>query len=102
MQSDGAAGDGKIDDRRKRWEAEHDKLQANYRTAEMAAQSKRPIDPVWLCAALSEVMPEDTIYVEETTSHRTAITRHVKWEQPHSYLHPSGGLGQGLGLALGA
>ena len=102
LQSNGAGGPGKIGERRKRWQTEHDRLQENYRAAEKAAQSKRPIDPVWLCAALSEMMPQDTIYVEETTSHRTVITRHVKWEQPHSYLHPSGGLGQGLGLALGA
>jgi len=102
LKSNGAGGEGKINDRRARWEAEHNKLQQSYRDAEKAAESKQPIDPVWLCAALSEVMPEDTIYVEETTSHRTAITRHVNWERPHSYLHPSGGLGQGLGLALGA
>ena len=102
LQSDGAVDTGKIEDRRQRWEAEHEKLQEIYRAAEEAAQSKRPIDPVWLCTALSEVMPKDTIYVEETTSHRTAILRHVQWEQPHSYLRPNGGLGQGLGLALGA
>lgn len=102
LQSDGALDSGKITDRRAHWETEHNKLQENYRKAEAASQSKQPIDPVWLCAALSEVMPKDTIYVEETTTHRTTILRHVQWEQPQSYLHPNGGLGQGLGLALGA
>ena len=102
LKSSGASGGGKVKDRRVRWEAEHDKQQESNRAAEAAAQAKRPIDPVWLCAALSEVMPKDTIYVEETTSHRTQITRHLRWEEPHSYLHPNGGLGQGLGLALGA
>lgn len=91
-----------IQERRKHWEAEHQKLQAGYRSAEAAARAKRTIDPVWLCAAISEVMPPDTIYAEETTSHRGAIWRHIRWERPHSYLHPSGGLGQGLGLAQGA
>ena len=102
LQSDGTLDSGKIRDRRAHWEAEHNKLQENYRQAEAASQTKQPIDPVWLCAALSEVMPKDTIYVEETTTHRTTILRHVQWEQPQSYLHPNGGLGQGLGLALGA
>ena len=47
-------------------------------------------------------MPNDTVYSEETTSHRNAILQHVGWNEPQRYLHPTGGLGQGLGLALGA
>ena len=90
-----------VRERGQRWEAEHDRLQERNRAAETGARTKHTIDPILLCAALSEVMPENAIYVEETTSHRTAILRHVQWEKPHSYLHPNGGLGQGLGLALG-
>jgi len=101
LQSKGLVDAVEVESRRQRWEEEHNRLEENRKAAEAAAQSKQPIDPVWLCAALSQVMPKDTIYVEETTSHRGAITRHVQWETPHSYLHPSGGLGQGLGLALG-
>ena len=65
------------------------------------AKTKQPIDPVWLCAAVSQVMPKETIFVEEVTSHRGTVVNHVQWEEPHQYFHPSGGLGQGLGLALG-
>ena len=101
LQSRGLADADEVKTRRQRWEEEHNRLDENRKSAEAAAQSKQPIDPVWLCTALSEVMPKDTVYVEETTSHRGVITRHVQWETPHSYLHPSGGLGQGLGLALG-
>ena len=101
VQSSGALNSGQIEDRRERTKAEHNKIQENYRAAEAASQTKQPINPVWLCAALTEVMPADTVYVEETTSHRTQITRHVGWETPHSYHHTTGGLGQGLGLALG-
>ena len=90
-----------IRERQQRWEAEHDRLQERNRAAEAGTRTKQTIDPILLCAALNEVMPENAVYVEETTSHRTAILRHVKWEGPHSYLHPNGGLGQGLGLALG-
>ena len=90
-----------IKERRQRWETEHDRLQERNRAAEAAARTKQTIDPILLCAALNEAMPENAVYVEETTSHRTAILRHVRWEEPHSYLHPNGGLGQGLGLALG-
>ncbi len=63
-------------------------------------RDKQTSDPVALCAALREVMPANTVYAEEVTSHRAAVSRHVTWERPHQYYHPSGGLGQGLGLAL--
>ena len=46
------------------------------------ARKKRPIDPVWLCAALSEAMPDDAIYVEETTTHRGVVQRHLEWNEP--------------------
>ncbi len=90
-----------IAERKSRWKEEHQRLTEGYRRAENNVRDKRPIDPVRLCAAISEVMPDNTVYVEEVTSHRAAISRHVRWEGPHSYFHPNGGLGQGLGLALG-
>jgi acetolactate synthase-1/2/3 large subunit len=90
-----------IEERRQRWAAEHQRLAEGYRRAQSAADSHSPIDPVWLCSAISDVMPDDTVYVEEVTTHRGAIARHVQWETPHSYFRPNGGLGQGLGLALG-
>ena len=90
-----------IEGRRKRVGEEHRKLAEGWRRAEDEAREKQPIDPAWLCAALSEVMPDNAVYVEEVTSHRGAVSRHVKWEDAHSYFHPNGGLGQGLGLALG-
>ena len=41
------------------------------------------------------------VYSEEVTTHRGAIGRHVAWDRPQSYYKTNGGLGQGLGLALG-
>ncbi|MFQ6026530.1 MAG: thiamine pyrophosphate-dependent enzyme [Dehalococcoidia bacterium] len=102
LQASGAGNASKIPERRQRWEAEHNKIQEANRAAVERVKSQQPIDPVWLCAAISEVMPDNTIFAEETTSHRGTILRHVGWEGPHAYLHPNGGLGQGLGLALGA
>lgn len=88
-------------DRRRHWEAEHNRIFDSYRSAAMATKDERPIDPAWLCAAISDVMPENAIYVEETITHRQTIQRHISWNQPQSYFHPSGGLGMGLGQALG-
>jgi acetolactate synthase-1/2/3 large subunit len=91
----------KIAERREYWKAEHDRLTANRLAVEEAARTRQPIDPAWLCAAISEAMPGNTAYAEEVTSHRGQVMRHVQWDRPQSYFHPNGGLGQGLGLALG-
>ena len=81
--------------------AEHNRMEAGLRDAETAAAGRRPIDPITLCAAISDAMPADAVYVEEVTTHRGAIARHIRWDAPHRYFRPHGGLGQGLGLALG-
>ena len=91
----------KIAERREHWKMEHDRLTANRQAAEASARTRQPIDPVWLCAAISEAMPDNAVYAEEVTSHRGQVMRHVRWDRPQSYFHPNGGLGQGLGLALG-
>ena len=91
----------RIAERREKWTVEHDRLAASRQAAEEGARTRQPIDPVWLCAAISEAMPENTAYAEEVTSHRGQVMRHVQWDRPQSYFHPNGGLGQGLGLALG-
>ena len=101
LQSDGAINVSEVKSRKAHWEAEHNKLHEGYRSAATAAKEQVPIDPAWLCAAVSDVMPKDAIYVGETITHRPAIMRHVGWSQPQSYFHPTGGLGLGLGLALG-
>ena len=104
LEANGAAGGSnaaKIAERREYWTAEHNRLEEGRLAAVAAARTRQPIDPVWLCAALSEAMPEDAVFVEEVTSHRGQVMRHVQWDNPQSYFHPNGGLGQGLGLALG-
>ena len=88
-------------EKRTQWAAKHRALYDGHQSAAIATQTSKPIDPAWLCNALSEVMPADSVYVEETITHRPTILKHVQWSQPQSYFHPTGGLGQGLGLALG-
>lgn len=92
---------GTLKERRSRWEDEHDKLMESNRSAVKSAQASRPIEPVWLCAALTDVMPKNTTYVNETIVHGSAILRHIGWSQPQSYFRANGGLGVGLGTALG-
>ena len=84
-----------------RWQQEHDRQQEARRAAESHAEGRNPIDPVTLSAAISDVLGHEAVFVEETITHRPTILKHVEWTQPQQYFHTTGGLGQGLGLALG-
>jgi acetolactate synthase-1/2/3 large subunit len=93
--------EARVEARRSRWQAAHDDMQAGNRAAVAEARKKGPIDPVWLCAALSEAMPKDAIYVDEITTHRIPVQKHISWNAPYDYIKVPTGLGQGLGTALG-
>ncbi len=90
-----------IEERRVRLAAAHDRIHQTRLAAQAEARHKTPIDPVWLCAALGEVMPDNAIYVDEVTTHTPLLRQHIKWNAPQSLFTRQGGLGQGLGLSLG-
>ena len=73
-----------------------------YGTLGPDAQTASPIDPGFLCNTISETLPSNSVFVDETILHRAQILRRISWDTPLSYLRPYGGLGQGLGIALGA
>lgn len=89
--------------RRDRWTRAHDALAAAREAKEEEAQRRETISPVGLCAALSRALPDDAVYIEETITHRRTLVEHLAYRGPLSFFSlASGGLGQGLGLALGA
>ena len=90
-----------VDARRKELAAAHDALVEKRNAAQAAARKTTPIDPVWLCASLNAVLPKDTIYIDEVTTHTATLRQHLVWNQPQSLFTRQGGLGQGLGLSLG-
>jgi thiamine pyrophosphate-dependent acetolactate synthase large subunit-like protein len=90
-----------VEARRKELVAAHDALVEKRSAAQVAARKKTPIDPVWLCASLNAVMPKDTIYIDEVTTHTATLRQHLVWNQPQCLFTRQGGLGQGLGLSLG-
>jgi len=59
------------------------------------------IDPLMLIDTLAEVMPADTAFVDETIMHGPTLRQHLPFNTPHSFFRGFGGLGQGLGTALG-
>ena len=46
-------------------------------------------------------MPADTIYMDETITHSPLLRQHLPQTMPQSFFRGSGGLGQGIGTALG-
>ncbi|HEY6702652.1 MAG TPA: thiamine pyrophosphate-dependent enzyme [Xanthobacteraceae bacterium] len=101
-----AVKSGKIDAeavkaRRQRVAREHDSYVAALRAEREKAQNGSGIDPLSLMGALGEVMPADTIYVDETITHSPMLRQHLPQTTPQSFFRGSGGLGQGIGTALG-
>jgi thiamine pyrophosphate-dependent acetolactate synthase large subunit-like protein len=90
-----------VEARREKLAAAHAAMVEKRRAEQAAARKKTPIDPVWLCASLNAVMPKDTIYIDEVTTHTATLRQHLVWNQPQCLFTRQGGLGQGLGLSLG-
>jgi acetolactate synthase I/II/III large subunit len=87
--------------RRQRWTREHESYVTGLKSERDKAQNGSGIDPLSLMGALGEVMPADTIYVDETITHSPMLRQHLPQTMPQSFFRGSGGLGQGIGTALG-
>ena len=87
--------------RRVRWQAAHRKWHDGLRAAEEKAVTAAAITVPLVAKVLREVMPADTIYVDETIVHAGAIRDHTMWDEPLGFFRAPSGLGQGLGYALG-
>ena len=88
--------------RREKWSKEHDTFMAGLRAEEAKARGNgKAIDPLALIATLGEVMPADTVFVDETIMHGPTLRQHLPFTTPQSFFRGFGGLGQGTGMALG-
>jgi acetolactate synthase-1/2/3 large subunit len=102
-----AARAGKVDadmvkTRRAKWQAEHDKFVAGLKAEKAKAVSNgKGIDPLALISTLGDVLPKDTVIVDETIMHGPTLRQHLPFTTPQSFFRGFGGLGQGLGTALG-
>jgi acetolactate synthase-1/2/3 large subunit len=87
--------------RRQRWAREHENYATGLRAERAKAHNGSDIDPLSLVGALGDVMPADTIYVDETITHSAMLRQHLPMTMAQSFFRGSGGLGQGIGTALG-
>jgi acetolactate synthase I/II/III large subunit len=94
---------GAVTKRREKWTREHDAFVAGLKaeTAKARGNGKAAIDPLDLIATLGEVLPKDTIFVDETILHGPVLRQHLPFTTPQSFFRGFGGLGQGIGTALG-
>lgn len=72
------------------------------RKSERDAGSEPHITTAWLAHELNEVLPPDAVLVDETITHRLDLLRLLERLGPGGFYEASfGGLGVGLGIALG-
>jgi acetolactate synthase-1/2/3 large subunit len=90
--------------RRERLHAAHADLEAARGAAESSAlsASSGPVDPVAVAATLRSLTGDDALVIDETITHSRVIAKHLMAAAPGRYSYVQGGLGQGLGVALGA
>jgi acetolactate synthase-1/2/3 large subunit len=89
--------------RRVRLAAAHAAADGRRRAAEESALAavSGPVEPVALAAALRSLLPDDAVVVDETITHSRVIAQHLQADTCGRYGYVQGGLGQGLGVALG-
>lgn len=92
-----------IEDRRSKFEAMHDQMIRKLISNAKEASKHKPIDSRWASYVIGKNLPKNAIVVEELTTHRGIIEQLTFLSKPGSYLSGHiGGLGTGLGFALGA
>ncbi|MDE3131256.1 MAG: thiamine pyrophosphate-binding protein [Acidobacteriota bacterium] len=92
-----------VAERSRRWSAAHERLAVEAAAAEAAgAERTGTITPPLLASLLREELGSGkAIFVDETITHSRILQRHLRWNEPDSWFYVQGGLGQGMGVALG-
>jgi acetolactate synthase-1/2/3 large subunit len=95
-------GDARPQERRTRWQDQHDRQRAAWREAAEGVALDTPIDPRWASHVLGEVLPQDAIIAEELTTERVFLLQGLPRTIPGTYQGRNhGGLGVSVSTALG-
>ena len=91
-----------VEQRKAQWTAKNQERRKIWRQDALTAKDRTPIDTRWLCSEINQILPKNSVVVEETITSRQAIFRYLDSLQPGGYVSAlSGGLGLGMGIALG-
>jgi len=86
-----------------KWSERNARARAQSKEQGRSAGTRTPIDSTWIGHELNAVLPKGTIVVDETITHRLDVLRQLDRLAPGEFISASyGGLGMGLGTALGA
>ena len=99
---DGVEGGAKAAERRAKLREQGAARRAAWAEHAQSLESKEPMDTDWVMYQLNQVLPEDVYLVEETITHRMALHQYLDRVKPGNFFSGCiGGLGTGLGTALG-
>lgn len=102
MLDDGGPDEAAKQARRDKWSGVHDEFMSDMKAKRDAAAKDGALNAISVSAAIEEVMPPDTVFVDETITHFLTMRNHLSVTRPNSlYKQTVSGLGQGLGVALG-
>jgi acetolactate synthase I/II/III large subunit len=98
-----SAGDSKTksEERRKKFQAEHDTMVRELAASIDTVKNQEPINPVWLSKCIGDLMDDKTIIVNEAVTSRLAEVLPLKRPGSLFSTPPAGHLGWGLGAAIG-
>ncbi len=98
----GAKAKAAVEERRGRWAKLHDAMKAKLAAEAKKARGESGISAVALASVAAEVLPADTIYIDETITHMAVMRPHLNLDEAQSFYRVmGGGLGQGIGVSLG-
>lgn len=79
----------------------HTALESNWKKAEDKAAAADGIEAIHVAACLRDALPKGTKLFDESITHSRIVQAHLRPEDAGSYSYVQGGLGQGIGVALG-
>ena len=102
LRGDGVEGGAAAAERRAKLREQGAARRAAWAEQAQSLESKEPMDTNWVMHQLNQVLPDDVYLVEETITHRMALHQYLDRVKPgHFFSGCIGGLGTGLGTALG-
>ena len=101
--------EAKSEYREKKWYEEHKKIRTIQEEKALSVKDEFPIDPIWLCHCINNVIDSQIVIINETITHGGLVHSYIESNriEPGTRYEATGpvahtGLGQGMGLALGA
>ncbi len=98
----GSGNKRKLAERRRKVEADHDRLMGEIASSIDAAKNQKPMNPIWVSKCIGDIMDDQTVIFNETVTSKLAEVIPLNRPGSHFNTPPAGHLGWALGAAVGA